>query len=193
MSSSGNANHKDVVPAADDRLVWMDLEMTGLDPKECVIVQMAVIVTDRNLKPLDAPLDLVIWQPDSVLQSMEPFVRSMHQRSGLLDQIQKSKTSLAQAEQQAMELIVRHCSYRTAALCGNSIGQDRRFLVEYMPQIEGYLHYRNIDVSTVKELASWWYGIRYTKPDSGKHTALHDIQQSIEELRFLADKVFKPR
>jgi len=178
---------------ADDRLVWMDLEMTGLNPETCVIVQMAVIITDRDLKPIGNPLDLVVWQPESVLESMEPFVRKMHQKSGLIDQIRNAKTSVNDAEKQAMELITKHCKYRTAALCGNSIGQDRRFLVKYMPEIEGYLHYRNIDVSTVKELGDWWYGAVYTKPDSGKHTAMHDVRQSLEELRFLSQKIFKPR
>ena len=179
--------------AAGDRLVWMDLEMTGLDPETCAIVQMAVIITDRELNPIGNPLDLVVWQPESVLESMEPFVRKMHKKSGLIDQIRNSKHSLSDAQRQAMDLITKHCTYRTAALCGNTIGQDRRFLVKYMPQIEGYLHYRNIDVSTVKELGEWWYGTTYTKPDSGKHTAMHDIQQSLEELRFLSKKIFKPR
>ncbi len=177
----------------DDRLVWLDFEMTGLDPETCVIVQMAVIITDRDLNPLGKPLDVVIWQPESCMAAMEPFVRSMHKKSGLLDKIHNSKISLAGAEKQAMELISQYCTYGTAPLCGNSIGQDRRFLVKYMPQMEGYLHYRNIDVSTVKELGDWWYGARYSKPDSGKHTALHDVQQSIAEMRYLSEKIFKPR
>ena len=177
----------------EDRLVWIDLEMTGLDPKSCVIVEMALIITDRELNPLAKPLNLPIWQPDSCLERMEPFVRSMHQKSGLLDKIRSSRVSLGDAEKQAMELVTAHCTYRSAALCGNTIGQDRRFLVEYMPVLEGFLHYRNIDVSTVKELGDWWYGARYTKPDSGKHTALHDIEQSLEELRFFREKVFIPQ
>lgn len=179
--------------ASNERLVWMDLEMTGLDPETCVIVQMAVIITDRELNPIGNPLDLVVWQPESALEVMDPFVRKMHKKSGLLDQIRNSKHSIRDAQRQAMELITKHCTYRSAPLCGNSIGQDRRFLVKYMPEVEGYLHYRNIDVSTVKELGEWWYGTSYTKPDSGKHTAMHDIQQSIEELRFLSKKIFKPR
>lgn len=177
----------------DDRLVWMDLEMTGLDPDVCAIVQMAIIITDRELNPVGNPLDLVIWQPPSVLDSMEPFVRKMHTKSGLLEKIEKSKVSLKDAEQQAMSLLTGHCLYRSAALCGNTIGQDRRFLVRYMPEVEGFLHYRNIDVSTVKELGEWWYGTSYSKSDKGKHTAMHDIEQSIKELRFLSKAIFKPR
>jgi len=177
----------------NDRLVWIDLEMTGLDPEACAIVEMAVIITDRELKPLAKPLNVPIWQSDACLGEMDPFVRSMHEKSGLLEKIRTSKVSLAAAEKQAMDLVTAHCTYRSAPLCGNTIGQDRRFLVKYMPLLEGFLHYRNIDVSTVKELGEWWYGARYSKPDSGKHTALHDIEQSIEELRFLGGKIFKPR
>ncbi len=189
---AGN-NSTQATKATDDRLVWMDLEMTGLNPETCAIVQIAVIVTDRELNRVGTPLDLVVWQPDSVLESMDPFVRKMHTKSGLLEQIRNSKNSLGDAQRQTMELITRHCTYRSAALCGNSIGQDRRFLVKYMPEVEGYLHYRNIDVSTIKELGDWWYGKTYTKPDSGKHTAMHDIEQSIEELRYLSTEIFKTR
>jgi oligoribonuclease len=172
-------------------LVWLDLEMTGLDPESCAIVQMAYILTDTDLNEVAAPREITIWQPESVLASMSPFVRSMHERSGLLDQIRSSQVSEQEAEREAMELITRHAPYRTARLCGNSIGQDRRFLVKYMPVLEGYLHYRQIDVSTVKELAGWWYGSKYDKPDLGKHTALHDVQQSMEELRYYRRALFR--
>jgi len=174
-----------------DTLVWVDLEMTGLDPESCAIVQMAMILTDTELNELTAPIDLVIWQPPAVLEAMSPFVRQMHASSGLLDQIRTSTVSLEDAERLAMELVSTHASYRKARLCGNSIGQDRRFLVKYMPVLEGYLHYRQIDVSTIKELAGWWYGAKYTKPDEGKHTALADIRQSIAELKHYREKVFR--
>ena len=133
------------------------------------------------------------WQPDSVLETMEPFVRSMHEKSGLLPKIRSSDVSLEGAEIKVMEMLTRHCRYRSSPLCGNSIGQDRRFLFKYMPQVEGYLHYRNIDVSTVKELALWWYDVKYVKPDTGKHTALHDIEQSIAELKHFREHAFKAR
>jgi oligoribonuclease len=174
-----------------DVLVWLDLEMTGLDPETCVIVQLGMVLTDNQLNEIAPPLEITIWQPESVLQTMSPFVRNMHEKSGLLDQIRTSKTSLAEAEQQAFELVCKNVGYRSARLCGNSIGQDRRFLAKYMPMLEGYLHYRQVDVSTLKELSSWWYNKKFDKPDVGKHTALHDIRQSIAELKFYRQELFK--
>lgn len=176
---------------SNTNLVWVDLEMTGLCPENCVIVEVAMIITNRELKPVDKALNVVVWQPPDVMSRMEPFVRDMHTKSGLLAKIEKSQLSLAGAERQMMDMLTKHCAYGTAPLCGNTIGQDRRFLVKYMAQFDSYLHYRNIDVSTVKELGLWWYGAKYTKPDDGKHTALHDIKQSIEELRYLRGEVFK--
>lgn len=172
-------------------LCWLDLEMTGLDPEKCAIVQLAMVLTDASLKELAPPLELTIWQPESVLAEMTPFVRSMHEKSGLLAQIRASQVSLAEAEQDALELLSRHASYRTARLCGNSIGQDRRFLVKYMPAFEGYLHYRQVDISSIKELAGWWYGVKFDKPDLGKHTALHDVMQSLAELKHYQKTVFR--
>lgn len=174
-------------------LVWMDLEMTGLDPDTCAIVQMAIILTDTELQELAPPLELTIWQPDSVLERMVPFVRAMHQKSGILDAIRRSEVSVADAEQEAMKLIAPRASFRTARLCGNTIGQDRRFLVKYMPMLEGYLHYRQVDVSTLKELSGYWSNVKYAKPDDGKHTALFDIQQSIAELKYYRQHLFKQK
>ncbi len=173
-------------------LAWVDLEMTGLDPETCAIVQLAMILTDTELNEVAPPLELTIWQPDAVLAEMSPFVRAMHEKSGLLAQIPLSKTSVADAEQKALELLSQHAPYRTARLAGNSIGQDRRFLVRYMPAFEGYLHYRQIDVSTIKELAGYWHKIHYEKPDTGKHTALCDIKQSIAELRHYRSTLWRP-
>ena len=177
--------------AGSQNLVWMDLEMTGLDPKTCTIVQMAIVITDKNLNEIDQPLEVAIWQPESALEKMSPFVRAMHEKSGLLQQIRNSRTSMAEAEAEAMELITRHMGYRQARLCGNTIGQDRRFLVEYMPVLEGYLHYRQIDVSTLKELGHRWYNLKFEKPEEGKHTALADIRQSILELRYYRERMFR--
>ncbi|MEK7704861.1 MAG: oligoribonuclease [Myxococcota bacterium] len=176
---------------SSDTLVWVDLEMTGLDPASCHIVQLAMVLTDTELNDIAAPLDLVVWQPPAVLEEMSPFVRQMHEGSGLLEKIRTSTVGLEDAERQALELVSTHASYRKARLCGNSIGQDRRFLVRYMPVLEGYLHYRQIDVSTVKELAGWWYGKRYEKSDEGKHTALIDIRQSIAELKHYRTQIFR--
>ena len=180
-----------MVKGSDRTLVWVDLEMTGLDPKTCAIIQMAMILTDVELQEVAPPWEMTIWQPDSVLESMSPFVRDMHATTGLLQQVRASKTSLEEAEKKAMQVLTEHVGYGNGILCGNSIGQDRRFLYAYMPTFEGYLHYRQIDVSTVKELAGWWYNEKYPKPDSGQHTALFDIRQSLEELRFYRKQIFK--
>jgi oligoribonuclease len=178
--------------AKNDRvLVWVDLEMTGLDPETCAIVQMAMILTNPELEEIARPLDVTIWQPDSVLETMSPFVRTMHTKNGLIDKIRASTTALEEAEEQALELLSEHAAYRTGRLCGNSVWQDRRFLTRYMPRFEGYLHYRQIDVSTLKELGKWWYGASFDKPDQAQHTALFDIRQSIAELEFYRKQVFK--
>lgn len=174
-------------------MAWLDLEMTGLCPKTCAIVELALIVTGPDLQPLAPPLELVVWQPDSVLEQMSPFVRQMHQRSGLLDKVRRSEVSVADAEQEAMRLLTAHAPYRTARLSGNSISQDRRFLTEYMPAFENYLHYRMVDVSTLKELATWWSDYRFRKPDDGRHTALFDVQQSIAELAAYRANVWRDK
>lgn len=175
----------------DDVLVWVDLEMTGLDPKTCAIVQVALILTDRDLNELAKPVELTIWQPESVLETMSPFVREMHTKSGLLQQIRKSEVDLQDAERQVMEILTPIAAYRTGRLSGNSVWQDRRFLLEYMPAFDSYLHYRIVDVSTIKELASSWYNAYYEKPKGAKHTALFDTEQSIAELKFYRDKVMR--
>lgn len=171
------------MPPTKPVFAWLDLEMTGLDPKTCAIVQMAIIVTDTELNELAQPLELTIWQPDSVLEQMTPFVRAMHTKSGLLGEIRQSEVSVAEAEQEAMRYIMTHAPYRTARLCGNSIGQDRRFLCAYMPLFESYLHYRQIDVSSLKELGQWWNNFKFSKSDGAQHTALFDVRQSIAELK----------
>jgi oligoribonuclease len=173
-------------------LVWLDLEMTGLEPDKDVIVQIAAIVTDRDLNEIAEPVEFTIWHPSETMDRMTPFVRDMHERSGLLRQIQQSKTSLEEAEREVLTLVSMHCDYGTARLCGNSIWQDRRFLERYMPALENYLHYRMIDVSSIKELADWWYGINHRKPNGAQHTALWDTRQSIAELKYYREKVFRP-
>lgn len=171
------------MPAPKPTFVWMDLEMTGLDPASCAIVEMAIIVTDCQLNPLSPPLELVVWQPEEVLGRMSPFVRQLHTKTGLLAKVARSEVSLQDAEQEAMRLVTAHAPYRTARLCGNSIHTDRAFLRAHMPQLEGYLHYRQVDVSTLKELASCWNGQVYRKAGGPQHTARYDIEQSIAELK----------
>lgn len=174
-----------------DVLVWLDLEMTGLDPDTCAIVQLGMILTDQQLKEIVAPFAATIWQPESVLEKMDPTVRAMHTTSGLLDKIRSSSISVADAEKQALEIIAGRAEYKTAVLCGNSIWQDRRFLAKHMPSFENYLHYRQLDVSSLKLLGDFWYQKKYKKPEQGKHTALFDVEQSILELKFLRQEMLK--
>jgi oligoribonuclease len=174
----------------------MDLEMTGLDPARHVIVEIATLVTDDDLAIVDEGPDLVIHQPPEALAAMDEVVRDMHTRSGLLDAIAASTVSLADAGAETLAFIKRHVpTPRTVPLCGNSIGTDRRFLAQYLPEIENYLHYRSVDVSTVKELALRW------RPDvldaapkkASTHRALDDIRESVAELRYYRETLFRPR
>ncbi|HEY2812475.1 MAG TPA: oligoribonuclease [Acidimicrobiales bacterium] len=176
-------------------LVWIDLEMTGLDPSRHVIVEIATLVTDDELTVLGEGLDIVVHQPAEALGPMDDFVREMHTSSGLLDEIAASETSLEDAGEQTLAFIKSHVKEpRAVPLCGNSIGTDRRFLAVYLPAIEEYLHYRSIDVSTIKELARRWYpGVLNAAPDkTGAHRALDDILESVEELRYYRGAVFRP-
>jgi oligoribonuclease len=176
--------------ADDARFVWLDLEMTGLDDKSCVIIQMAMIITDGSLKEL-AMLEHTIWQPDSALETMTPFVRKMHTDNGVLNAVRASQVSQSEAEQQACELVLKHAPYRKGILAGNSIWQDRRFLLRHMPHFEQCLHYRQIDVSTIKVLSKQWYGSRGDPPaKASTHTALDDIRASIAELKWYQEHVF---
>jgi oligoribonuclease len=172
----------------------MDLEMTGLDPSRHVIVEIATVVTSDELDVVGDGLDLVVHQPPEALLAMDDFVRAMHTSSGLVDAIQASKVSLAEAGARTLDLIKSYVPEPgTVPLCGNSIGIDRRFLATYLPQIEQYLHYRSVDVSTIKELVRRWYpGVLAAAPEkSGSHRALDDILESITELRYYRETVFK--
>ena len=177
-------------------LVWMDLEMTGLEPARDVIVEIATLVTDDELNIVAEGPDLVVHQSDEVLATMDPFVREMHSRSGLLPAIRASTMTLQEAGEQTLAFIKQHAATeRTVPLCGNSIGTDRRFLAVYLPDIENWLHYRCVDVSSVKELVRRWYPqVRSERPrKAGSHRALDDIRESVNELRYYRDRVFLPR
>jgi oligoribonuclease len=174
-------------------LVWMDLEMTGLDATSDVIVEIATIVTDDELNVVAEGPDLVIHHDDETLERMIPFVREMHTRSGLLDAIRTSTVTLGDAGAATLAFIKQHVPVeRTVPLCGNSIGMDRRFLTAYLPDIENWLHYRSIDVSSVKELVRRWYpDVKNDLPHkNGNHRALDDIRASIHELEFYRERVF---
>ncbi len=175
-------------------LVWMDLEMTGLDPTRNAIVEIATIVTDDELEVIAEGPDLVVHQPPDVLARMEPVVRDMHTRSGLLQAIESSTLTLEEAGAQTLAFLKEHVpAARTVPLAGNSIGTDRRFLAAHLPDIEDWLHYRCIDVSTIKELAKRWYPEALASaPDKrGGHRALDDIRESLEELRHYRKAVFR--
>ena len=176
-------------------LVWLDLEMTGLDPDVHVIVEIATLVTDDELAIVAEGPDLVVHQPPDAMARMDDFVRQMHTKSGLLPKIEASTMSLADAGARTLEFIKEHVpAARTVPLCGNSIGTDRRFLARYLPEIEEHLHYRSVDVSTVKELARRWYPeVLKGRPDKdGRHRALDDIRESVAELRYYREAVFRP-
>lgn len=173
-----------------DRWVWLDLEMTGLDEAVCSILQVAMIITDHNFNIL-AEKEISIWQPESVLSTMVPIVKSMHTKNSLLDKVRTSDYSLAQAEQELMVILSKHVEYKKGVLAGNSIYIDRRFLQKYMPSFENFLHYRQIDVSSLKIISQAWYGEKAKPPKkSSNHTALEDVKDSIEELVFYRNTVF---
>jgi len=172
-------------------LAWLDLEMTGLDPAENVILQAALIITNSALEPLEE-LVLDIWQPEAALSKMVPFVRDMHEKTGLSSRARSSKVDVGAAEKALMERVTGWCSY-PAVLCGNSIGQDKKFVERWMPGLAGYLSYRIVDVSSLKLLARLWYGddSQYKKPEAGEHDALVDIKNSIAELSHYRATLFR--
>jgi len=174
-------------------LAWMDLEMTGLDPARHVIVEIATLITDDELNIVAEGPELVVHQPPEALAEMDDFVRDMHTKSGLLTQIEESTVSLEDAVAQTMAFLKEHIAEaRTVPLCGNSIGTDRRFLATQTPEIEEFLHYRSVDVSTIKELARRWYpGVLNKAPKKAAgHRALDDIRESLAELAYYRSAVF---
>jgi oligoribonuclease len=181
------------VPTNGDRLVWLDLEMTGLDLERHVIVEIAALVTDNELEPIDDGIDLIVHQPASALEQMDDFVTAMHTKSGLLPEIAASTLSLDDAGAQVLEYVRGHVAEGTSPLCGNSIGVDRRFLDRQLPELDRYLHYRSIDVSSFKELCRRWYPDVYKRrPDKTEtHRALADVRESIAELRYYRENMLR--
>jgi oligoribonuclease len=172
----------------------MDLEMTGLDPGRDVIVEIATLITDDQLDIVAEGPDLVIHHPNTVLASMGDRVREMHTRSGLVRAIEASTVTLEEAGAATLAFLTEHVGEpRTVPLCGNSIGTDRRFLAAYLPEIEDYLHYRSVDVSTLKELARRWYpdAVAQAPPKAGGHRALDDVRESVREMRYYRGAIFK--
>jgi oligoribonuclease len=183
-----------MTPRSKKHLVWIDCEMTGLDPTHDGLLEIATIVTNYDLEIIARGPELAIRQSEAKLAGMDSWNKRTHKKSGLLDRVRQEGVPVAEAEKQTLAFVKRHCYVRTAPLCGNSIGQDKRFLVKYMPKLHDFLHYKVVDVSSIKLLASEWYGRKYEAPKKQElHRALADIEESIEELRYYRDTVFIPR
>jgi oligoribonuclease len=173
-------------------LIWIDMEMSGLNPETDRVLEIAIVITDAQLNVVAEAATLVVHQPDTVLEAMDNWNQSTHKKSGLIDRVKASTFSEAEVEAQMIAFLEQHVPSGASPICGNSVHQDRRFLVRYLPKLDAYFHYRLIDVSTLKELARRW------KPEvltgmvkHGKHEALADIHESIEELRYYRAQVMK--
>lgn len=175
-----------------DNMVWIDMEMTGLNPEKDRIIEVATIITDSQLHILAEGPNLVIKQPDKVLKGMDAWNQKHHKASGLWDLVRNSKVTLKKAEKQTLDFIKQYCVVKKAILCGSSVHHDRRFIIEHMPKLDAFLHYRIVDVSSVKDLVRRWYPKNKELPKKQEaHRALGDIRESIEELRFYRKNYFK--
>ncbi len=180
------------MPQDQNNLVWLDMEMTGLDPERDRIIEMAIVVTDGALNELGVSPVLVVHQPDAMLDAMDSWNKSTHGKSGLIDKVKASTLTEGQAEEQMLAFVSQFVPARSSPMCGNSICQDRRFLARYMPRLEAWFHDRNLDVSSLKELARRWRPELYKAlAKQGKHEALADIRESIEELKYYRDNFLK--
>ena len=180
-----------MAPEARPPLIWVDMEMTGLDVERHHVIEVAAIVTDGDLNEADDGIDLVVHQPEEVLALMDEWCVKQHGQSGLTAAVRKSRTGLAEAEALLLEYLRRHTSEGQSPLCGNSVGHDKRFLERWMPEVVQHLHYRIIDVSTVKELALRWYPEMKRFPKGEAHRARDDIRESIAELRYYREQLFR--
>ena len=174
-----------------DRLIWIDLEMTGLDPEENVIIEIATIVTDSQLNIIAEGPNLAIFQPEDELEKMDDWNVTHHTANGLIEAVRESDVSMATAEIRTLDFLREHCEDGQSLLCGNTIGQDRRFLRAYMPDLQEFCHYRSIDVSSVKEISNRWYPNEKSFNKPAGHRALDDIRGSIQELAHYRESIFK--
>jgi len=174
-----------------NRLIWLDLEMTGLGPETSVIMEIGCVVTDSDLNVVAEGESIAIHLSDNELNAMDDWCTEHHGKSGLTDRCRHSRISLEEAEEKTLKWLQQHCEAGKSPLCGNSIGQDRRFLYKYMPVLNEFFHYRNIDVSSIKELSRRWYP-NVRPPEKRKtHTVMEDIRESIEELRHYRKAIFR--
>ncbi|GAB4353651.1 MAG: oligoribonuclease [Gammaproteobacteria bacterium] len=176
----------------EDHLIWIDLEMTGLEPDRDTIIEIATVVTDSQLAVVAEGPVLAIHQPDSILEGMDEWNIQHHGASGLIERVRQSEVTMAEAERQTLAFVRQFVPPRASPMCGNSICQDRRFLARWMPELERFFHYRNLDVSTIKELARRWYpDVAMGVVKQGRHEALADIRESIEELIYYREQLFR--
>lgn len=193
MTDTDHTTGGDDVPRKHDRIVWIDCEMTGLDPRRHVIVEIAALVTDANLNVLGEGVDIVCHATEEELAGMDGVVVAMHAKSGLTEEIRASEITVAEAERRVLDYVRAHVpEARQAPLAGNSVSADRKFIEAYMPELDDYLHYRLIDVSSIKELARRWYPrVYFGQPEKGMaHRALADIRESIRELDYYRRSLF---
>jgi oligoribonuclease len=176
----------------ESHLIWIDLEMTGLDPERHVILEIGTLVTDETLHIVAEGPAIAVNHPEHMLSTMDAWNRDHHGVSGLLDRVKASSYDCLRAEQETIAFLSRHCQTGESPLCGNSVWQDRRFLIKHMPRLEGFLHYRNVDVSSIKELARRWYPKLPPFEKQKAHLALSDIKESLRELRYYRERIFMP-
>ena len=176
--------------AKQSHLVWMDLEMSGLDPEENTILEIATLITDFNLNVVAEGPVIAIHQTDELLDSMDEWNTNCHKKTGLTDRVKKSDVDMKGAELLTLDFIKKHVDKNTSPLCGNTIWQDRRFLIRYMPELENYCHYRNIDVSSIKELYTRWYPNLPVFEKAKVHSAMKDIIESVDELKYYRNRIF---